>query len=268
VTITGTTRLYAILGDPLERVRSPERFNTLFAERGIDAVMVPAEVDAAGFDAAVAGFKSLRNCDGLIITMPHKHAMCAHVDELRDNGRLVGAINVARRLENGRWVGDMFDGLGYLGGLRNRGIDPAGKRVHLIGAGGVARAMAMALAQAGVSMLTLRDLDAGRAVDLVRAVVAAFPKVKAEAVTEDRYDCDILANATPLGLREGDPLPCDPARISTRTIVTDVIPKPDITPLLAAAQARGCAVVTGREMVEGQAGLVAAFLGLVPRSGR
>lgn len=266
MTITGTTRLYAILGDPLERVRSPERFNALFAERGIDAVMVPAEVDAAGFDAAVAGFKKLRNCHGLIITMPHKHAMCRHVDELRDNGRLVGAINVARRLESGRWIGDMFDGLGYLGGLRNRGIDPAGKRVHMMGAGGVARAMAMALAEAGVSALTLRDLDAGRAEDLACAVVTAFPKVRAEAVVEDRYVCDILANATPLGLREGDPLPCDPARIAVRTIVTDVIPKPDITPLLAAAQARGCTVVTGREMVEGQAGLVAAFLGLAPSS--
>ena len=95
--ITGTTRLYAILGDPLARVRSPERFNALFAQYGTDAVLVPAEVGAAGFDAAIAGFKSLRNCDGLIITMPHKQAMCKHVDELRDNGRLVGAINVARR---------------------------------------------------------------------------------------------------------------------------------------------------------------------------
>jgi shikimate dehydrogenase len=265
--ITGTTRLYAILGDPLARARSPERFNAIFAERGIDAVMVPAEVDAAGFDAAVAGFKTLRNCDGLIITMPHKHAMCAHVDELRDNGRLVGAINAARRLPDGRWVGDMFDGLGYLGALRNRGIDPAAKRVHLIGAGGVARAMGMALAQAGVASLTLRDLDARRAQGLAKSIRAAFPKVKAEALPADRYDVDILANATPLGLRDGDPLPCDPARIPSRTIVTDVIPKPDITPLLAAAQARGCTVVTGREMVEGQAGMVAAFLGLGERRG-
>jgi shikimate dehydrogenase len=267
VTITGATRLYAILGDPLARVRSPERFNAIFAERGIDAVMVPAEVDAAGFDAAVAGLKSLRNCDGLIITMPHKHAMCAHVDELRDNGRLVGAINVARRLADGRWVGDMFDGQGYLGGLRNRGIDPKGKRVHLIGAGGVARAMGMALAQAGVTSLSLRDIDASRALGLADSIRAAFPKVQVEAIAEDRYDVDILANATPLGLRDGDPLPCDPARIAPRTIVTDVIPKPDITPLLAAAQARSCTVVTGREMVEGQAGLVAAFLGLAERSG-
>ena len=262
MTITGTTRLYAILGDPLARVRSPERFNTLFAERGIDAVLVPAEVDAAGFDAAVAGFKRLRNCDGLIITMPHKHAMCKHVDELGDDGRLVGAINVARRTQDGRWVGDMFDGRGYVAALKHHGVAPAGKRVHLIGAGGVARAMAMAMAKEGILSLTLRDLDARRALDLARAVIGSFPKVKAEAVNEDRYDVDILANATPLGLRDGDPLPCDPSRIAARTVVTDVIPKPAITPLLTAAQARGCTVVTGADMVEGQAGLVADFLGL------
>jgi shikimate dehydrogenase len=134
--------------------------------------------------------------------------------------------------------------------------------VHLIGAGGVARAMAMALAQEGIASLSLRDLDASRASDLARAVTAAFPKVHAEALGEERYDVDILANATPLGLRDGDPLPCDPSRITARTVVSDVIPKPAITPLLAAAQARGCTVVTGADMVEGQAGLVADFLGL------
>jgi shikimate dehydrogenase len=93
-------------------------------------------------------------------------------------------------------------------------------------------------------------------------VGAAFPDVHAEVVTADRYDCDILANATPLGMREGDPLPCDPSRIAAATIVTDVIPKPEITPLLEAARARGCTVVTGREMVEGQVELIADFFGL------
>lgn len=260
--ITGTTRLYVIFGDPLHKARSPETFNALFAARGVDAVMVPGEVDAAGFVAAVRGFQHLRNCDGIIITMPHKQAMCALVDELGDNGRLVGAINAARRLPDGRWRGDMFDGLGYVAALRGKGIDPRGKRVHLIGAGGVARAMAMALAQAGATHISLRDIDPVRADTLAADLRAAFPALRAEALARDDYDRDILANAAPLGMREGDPLPCDPAPISPRTVVTDVIPKPDITPFLAAAQERGCSVVTGRDMVEGQAGLIAHFLGL------
>ena len=260
MTITGKTRLYAILGDPLAHARSPEGINAIFAQRGLDAVLVPAEVDAAGFDAAVAGFKRLRNCAGLILTMPHKQAMCGHVDVLRDNGRLVGAINAARRLADGRWEGEMFDGQGYLRALRACGVDPAGMRVHMIGAGGVARAMVIALAGAGIASLTLRDLDSQRAVQLVQAAKAAYPRVAAQVVGEDRYECDLLANATPLGMRPNDALPCDPDRIAARVIVTDVIPTPEITPFLAAARSRGCRTVTGRDMFEAQVGMVAEFL--------
>jgi shikimate dehydrogenase len=122
--------------------------------------------------------------------------------------------------------------------------------------------MAFALAQAGIGAITVRDIDHSRAVDLARALTAAFPRMESEAVDEDRYACDILANATPMGMRDDDPLPCDPERIAQTTVVTDVIPKPEITPLLAAARARGCLVSTGRDMVEAQAELVAAFLGL------
>jgi shikimate dehydrogenase len=258
--ISGTTRLYAILGDPLSKARTPEGMNALFAEHGIDAVMVPAEVDTAGFAAAVAGLKGLRNCDGLVLTMPHKQAMCAHVDELRENGRRVGAINAARRLPDGRWVGDMFDGLGYVGALRRHGVDPAGKRVHMIGAGGVARAMAMVLAQAGIAALTLRDVAAERAADLARAVSAAFPRVEVTAVRDDAQPCDILLNATPVGMREGDPLPCDPAAVPSARIVSDVITKPEITPFLAAARARGCTITSGKDMFEAQIRMVTAFL--------
>jgi shikimate dehydrogenase len=262
--ITGTTRLYVILGDPLAKARSPETFNAIFAERAIDAVLVPGEVDATGFADAVRGLRRLRNCDGIIVTMPHKQSMCALVDELGENGRLAGAINVARRMPDGRWLGDMFDGRGYVAALRLHRIDPRGKRVHLVGAGGVGRAMAMALAQAGAARITLRDVDAQRARSLTQAVRVAFPAVQAQAVDEDPYQSDIIANATPLGMQAGDALPCDPERIRSSTVVTDVIPKPDITPFLAAAQRRGCQVVTGREMVEGQAGLIAEFLELKP----
>jgi shikimate dehydrogenase len=265
MTITGKSRLYAILGDPLANARSPEGINALFEERGLDGVLVPAEVDAAGFDAAVRGFKSLKNCYGLVLTMPHKQAVLPHVDVLRDNGRLIGAVNAIRRLEDGRWEGDMFDGLGYVGGLRARGIDPSGKHVHMMGAGGVARAMVLALANAGAASVTLRDIDGGKAQELARTAVSAFPNVDVRALVEDQFECDILANATPLGMRPDDPPACDPSRIDHRTIVTDVIPKPEMTPLLTAARARGCTIVTGREMFQAQVGMVAEFLGAKPR---
>jgi shikimate dehydrogenase len=170
------------------------------------------------------------------------------VDELRENGRRVGAINAARRMPDGRWVGDMFDGLGYVGALRGHGVDPVGKRVHMIGAGGVARAMAMALAQAGIAALTLRDVAAERAVDLARAVSTAFPGVEVAAVQDDAQRCDILLNATPIGMRDDDPLPCDPAAVPRARVVSDVITKPEITPFLAAARARGCTITSGKDM--------------------
>lgn len=258
--ISGTTKLYVIFGDPLHKARSPETFNAIFAERKIDAVLVPGEVDVAGFEAAVRGFKRLRNCEGMILTMPHKVSMCALVDELRDNGRLVGAINVARRLPNGRWVGDMFDGLGYVAALRKAGMDPKGKRFHMIGAGGVARAMSMALGAAGASLISIRDIDAQRAQNLAVAVRSAYPGIETSAVETDEFDRDVIANAAPLGMGDADPLPCDTTRISPTTLVSDVIPKPEITPFLAAALSRGCRVVTGRDMVEGQAPLMAEFL--------
>ena len=156
----------------------------------------------------------------------------------------------------------MFDGLGYVAALRGKGVDPAGKRVHLIGAGGVARAVALALAQAGAARISLHDIDAGRAQALAADLRAAFPGLRAEALDHDEYDRDIVANAAPLGMREGDPMPCDPAAIAATTVVSDVIPKPDITPFLAAARQRGCVIVTGKDMVQGQAALIAAYLGV------
>jgi shikimate dehydrogenase len=165
-------------------------------------------------------------------------------------------------MADGRWIGDMFDGRGYVGALQRHGIELTGKRVHLIGAGAVARAMAFALAQAGIAAITVRDVDGRRAEDLARALRAAFTSMQVDPVDSDQYDCDLLANATPLGLREEDALPCDPERIVPGTVVTDVIPKPEITPLLAAAQARGCSFSTGHDMVEAQIGLIAEFLGL------
>ncbi len=264
MTITGTTRFYVILGDPLHKARTPEIMNAYIAECGIDAVMVPAVVDAAGLAEAVRGLKQLKNCDGFAVTMPHKQAMCKLVDTLRDNGRLVGAVNLVRRMPDGHLVGDTFDGLGYVAALRSHLIDLRGKSVYMIGAGGVASAMAMALAESGIASISLRDVDPARAEQLAEAINRAFPSVNARAVQQNVYECDIIANATPLGMQATDPMPCDPAAISPSTVVSDVIPKPEMTPFLIAARERGCQVVTGREMVEAQAALGAAFLGLTP----
>ncbi len=252
--ITGATRVYCLLGDPLHKARTPEYFNGLFAARDIDALMVPLEVPDGHLAATFDCLKRIKNLDGLILTMPHKMAMAALVDELLANGRNVGAINAARRGAGGRWTGDMFDGQGYCGALERRGIQAEGKRVHMVGAGGVARAIGFALREKGVAAITLTDLDAAKADSLAGAL-------QGKARRDIPADADIVINCTPLGMKDGDALPFDPAKLKPGTLVSDVTTKPEITPLLAAAQARGLPITTGKDMFEAQTEAIAGFFG-------
>ena len=261
MTISGTTRLYLILGDPIAKVRSPEAFNAGFARHGIDAVLLPVETAPADFAATVAGLKRVRNVDGLVFTMPHKAAALALVDEVGDNGRLVGAINAARRDRAGRWHGDMFDGVGFVGGMRRKGHDPKGRRAALIGAGGAGRAIAFALAAAEVAAISVHDLDGAKAAQLVADLVRAFPALAARTGPPRAGDLDLLVNATPIGMRPDDPLPWPVETLREGTIVGDVTTKPEITPFLAAARERGLAVQAGRDMVEGQLQALFRFFG-------
>jgi shikimate dehydrogenase len=261
MTISGTTRLYAILGDPIAKVRSPEAFNAGFARHGIDAVLLPVETAPADFATTVAGLKGARNLDGLVFTMPHKAAASALVDEVGDNGRLVGAINAARRDRAGRWHGDMFDGVGFVGGMRRNGHDPKGRRAALIGAGGAGRAIAFALAAAGVAAISVHDLDGAKAGKLVADLARAFPALAARAGPPHAGELDLLVNATPAGMRPDDPLPWPVESLRPGTIVGDVTTKPEITPFLGAARERGLAIQSGRNMVEGQLQALFRFFG-------
>jgi shikimate dehydrogenase len=259
--IRGTTRLYAILGDPIGKVRSPEHFNALMAARGVDAVLVPAEVAPADLASTVAGLKRVRNLGGLILTMPHKAPMVRLVDEVLESGRRVGAVNVVRREPDGRWVGDMFDGKGFVAGMRRGGHEPKARRVLQLGAGAVGCAIAFALAEAGVGSLAVHDVEPGRAQALVDRLAASYPQLELHVGLVDPATCELLLNATPVGMQDADPLPIDVSALPPRTVVADVITKPEITPFLAAARDRGCAVLTGRDMFEGQGELIASFFG-------
>jgi shikimate dehydrogenase len=256
VSITGTTRLFAILGDPVSVVRSPAWWNGLFARAGRDAAFVPMQVSAADLPRAWAGLHAIGNLDGLVLTMPHKRVALSLVDVLGPSARLTGAVNTVRRLPDGRWEGEMFDGEGFVAGLRGRGIAPEGRHVRQVGCGGAGRAIAFALARAGVASVALEDEAPGRAASLAAEIAAAFPTVGRGG------ECELLVNATPLGLAGGDPLPFATALLSPRLAVADVIPNPEVTPLIAAARAAGCATATGRDMFEGQAQLAAAYFGI------
>lgn len=261
--INGETRLYVIIGHPVAQVRSPMTFNPLFRAAGMNAVMVALDIPADGLESAVAGLKAIANIDGIVVTVPHKARMVGLVDEVLPTGRMVGAINAARRARDGRWIGDMFDGRGAVQGLRAQGIEPAGRRVLLVGAGGAGSAVAFAMAEAGVNRLTVFDVDQAKAGRVIEGVRTAYPEVRTEAGPPlPSPDHDTVINATPLGMSPGDPFSVDPAAIDPSMLVVDVIMKPEVTPLLKAAQAKGCRIQPGRHMLDGQVAAVAAFFGI------
>jgi shikimate dehydrogenase len=258
--ITGKARLYAIIGDPIEHVRTPLVFNTRFEQGGHDAILVPLKVPVATLAATLAGLRTLGNFGGCVVTAPLKAPSAALCDVVEGNGRLAGAINALRREPDGRLVGDLFDGLGFIAGLRTHGFEPRGKRVYVAGAGGAGTALAFALAAEGASRLTLHNRTAPKAAELAARVAAAYPACDVRVGGRDPRGHDIAVNATALGLEPGDPFSFDVDLMTPDMIAAEVIMKPETTALLYAAAARGCRIHQGRHMLDGQADLLARFL--------
>src|SRR2546426_7726691 len=203
--IKGTTRLYGLVGDPLITAKSPELLNRLFIEQRADAICVPFRVKADDLSAFVTGARAMGNLSGVLVTMPHKQRMLAFVDELHPTAGQVGALNVIRCDDDGRWVGAIFDGLGCVLGMQWEGNHPANKSVLLIGAGGAGRAIAFAVASAGARALTIFNVDRGRAEDLIKSVNEATD-CHAEFGAPDPHEFEVVINATSLGMKPGDPL--------------------------------------------------------------
>jgi len=259
--VTGETRLYVVIGDPIVQVRSTALYNKLAAEKGVDAVFVPLQFSAAHFDEAIDGLRSFKNLGGIIPTIPHKARMLSVVDEAAPRARMVGAVNSIRVNPDGRWIGEAFDGVGYVEGLKERGRNPAGKSVQLVGLGGAGASMAFALAEAGVSRLRIFDLDGAKVERVAAGLRDHFPRLSVEVGPIATREVDIVANATPLGMKEGDPLPLDPDSLRPAQLVTDMIMAPPVTALLRAAEARGCPIQVGYEALLGQAKANVAFFG-------
>jgi shikimate dehydrogenase len=260
--IGGSTRLFAIIGHPIAQVRSPQTFNPRLAAAGHDAVLVPMHVEPDHFDETVRGLKRLANLDGLIITVPYKSRILPYVDRVLPMAEAVGAVNAMRREPDGGWSGDIFDGVGLMHGMREQGEDPRGRRVMLLGAGGAGSAVAVALAQAGAAAVTIHDVDAGRAEALAARVKRLYPSCNTRAGAPDLNTHDTLINATPIGMAEDDPLPIPIGQLRPEMLVVDIIMKPEITRLAAAARDRGCKTLPGRTMLEGQAAELMRFFGV------
>ncbi|MBS7707070.1 shikimate dehydrogenase family protein [Chelatococcus asaccharovorans] len=259
--ITGRTRILGILADPIYHVKTPQVMNALLARHGVDAVLVPFHVAPAQLATLLEGLRTMQNFGGFIATVPHKPAMLALCDETTPEARHIGAVNCVRREADGRMVGAMLDGIGFVEALRASGVEPKGLRAYLAGAGGAASAIAFALAEAGVRALTIANRTRDKAEALAGRLRHVYPTLALSTDADRVREQDLIVNATSLGMRPEDPPPLDIAQLESRQFVAEAIMDPEMTPLLKTAEARGCRIQRGLPMLESQIVLMARHMG-------
>lgn len=250
--ISGHTRVYPILGDPIAQVHCPQLLNPRFLEAGIDAVMVPLHVPRGNLRECFSALKQIPNVGGMVITVPHKAEMATLIDVPSPRAARLGAVNIVRRNPDGSWVGDHFDGLGFVDSLRQRPVDPAGLHVFLAGCGGAGAAIADALAEAGAASLCLHDADPARTRAVAELLAAHYPGLLIETGIRESRPFDLLVNATPLGMRQDDPIPIPQTMLRPGRLVADIVMTPARTALLHRAEALGCEIHYGEPMLLAQ----------------
>jgi shikimate dehydrogenase len=247
--ISGKTTLIAHLGYPTEAFKAPMIYNPWFEQRGIDAVVVPIGVKPEDYPATLAALATVTNLRGALVTMPHKVTTLGLVDKATPTARIAGACNALLKRADGTWLGDQFDGAGFARGVARKGRRIAGASVFVAGCGGVGSAIAASLAAAGAAAIDLFDAQGTSAESLKKRLLAHYPDLAARTGSQDPAGHDIVVNATPLGMKEGDALPFDIARVDAGALVGEVVMKAEHTPLLRAALARGLDVQVGSDML-------------------
>ena len=247
--ISGKTTLIAHLGYPTEAFKAPMIYNPWFDQQGIDAVVVPMGVRPEDYAAALPQIFRFSNLRGALVTMPHKVVTMGLVDEVTPTARIAGACNAILKRPDGTLLGDQFDGAGFVRGVERKGRPFAGTRVLVSGTGGVGSAIAASIAAAGAAELALFDMSDASAEALAGRLRAHYPRLVVTTGSRDPAGFDVVVNATPLGMKDSDPLPFDIDRIAPETFVGEVVMKSEYTPLLQAAKAKGCAVQVGTDML-------------------
>jgi shikimate dehydrogenase len=247
--ISGKTTLVAHIGFPTESFKSPMIYNPWFEQKGIDAVVVPMGVKPEDYEQSFKSIFRFTNLRGALITMPHKVTTVGLVDEVTPAVRIAGACNAVLKRADGTLLGDQFDGAGFVRGVLRKGRQLKGARVLVSGSGGVGSAIAASLAAVDVGELALFDSRAESADGLAQRLRENYPELTVSTGSNDPHGYDVVVNATPLGMKDGDPLPFDVARISPECFVGEVVMKSEYTPFLRAAREKGCEVQVGTDML-------------------
>lgn len=253
---TGSTRLAAVIGSPVRHSFSPLLHNTAFEAAGLDWVYVALEVAAGEADRALSAMRTL-GIAGYSVTMPHKEQVAESSDALSADAAALRAVNCVVN-DGGRLVGHNTDGDGFLAAAAAElGFEPSGARCVVLGAGGAARSIALSLARAGAAEVAIVNRTRARAQSTVDLIGPSGAVVESEAATAAVAAADLVVNATSIGMSgvEGAELPIDPVALHADQTVIDIVYRPLLTPLLAAAQERGARTANGVSMLVHQAAL-------------
>lgn len=255
---SGSTDVYGIIGSPVVQVKSPGVYNRHFASTGLDAVFVAFDIESERVDSYFETVRGIRNFKGGFVTVPYKQAAASAMDELTDRARVLGAVN-AYKNSGGRLIGDMTDGPAFLYATRQRGLDPHGARVGMIGGGAAASAIAHACAEQGVAELVLSVRRQERHPELRRIVESVPNPPNISFDLDDLSGFDLLINGTTVGMGDDSNVPHPTESLESTSLVAEVVTMPRITPWLQAALDKGCRVQYGEDMVTAQTQFVSAF---------
>ena len=256
---TGKADVFVMLAHPVGHAKSPGIFNEIFERKRLDSLMVPLSCRPEDFDTFWGGITAAENIRGVIISVPYKVAVYHKCAAAHDRASRVQSANSVRRQADGTWYADNFDGVGFVEGLKAGGHQIAGKRILQVGAGGAGASLTYCLAEEGAAEIHLADIDTDRAQRLASLVNRTFPSCRIEVGQPDPSGMDMAINATPSGLKAGDPLPMDVSKLTPNMTVVDIIMEPAETALLKAAKEIGCHIQPGRPMMDFQVEAMADF---------
>ena len=259
--INGNTEIVAHIGFPTHAFKAPMIYNPWFEKAGVNAIVVPMGCQAQDYPEFLRAVFKLANIRGALITMPHKVTTVGLLDEVFPTAAIAGSCNAIRRAPDGRLQGDMFDGEGFVRGVRRKGCVLEGSRVLVVGCGGVGSAIAASLAAAGVGAIRLFDAHGESAKGLGDRLSKHYPLLEVVTGNNDPAGFDIVVNATPMGMNEGDPMPMDVSRIAPTAFVGEVVMKTEMTAFLTAVQAQGCRFQVGSDMLYEQIPAYLEFFG-------
>ena len=262
----GSSKIYGCIADPIDHVKAPTIFTTIFQEINIDAVLVPIHTNGDNLEYVINALKLIKNFAGMTVTIPHKTAVANLCDHLESDAKFTQSVNWIKFDNERKLIGNNFDGKGFTTGFKLQNYLLKNKRVCLFGAGGAGISIACSIVREDIKSLKIINRDMNKAYNLLSKIKSISKDLEVDVVnSKNDYslsEYDIIINATSLGLKKYDQLPFDVEKSSSKAIIADIIMQPEETELLKRAKKLGRSIHYGKYMIESQIDLAGKFLDL------